>query len=83
MLANGHHDDPAGRPRLLLLTPRLPRTGSESDRALRAGGGHGFFDALELFDEGALVRLRHYAEVSPDRPLAGFWTEDEVEARFA
>ena len=83
VLANGHHDDPAGRPRLLLLTPRLPRAGSEGDRALRAGGGHGFFDALELFDEGALSRLRHYAEASPDRPLAGFWTEDEVEVRFA
>jgi hypothetical protein len=83
VLSSGHADDgPHGRPRLLVLTPRLPRSGTEGDRALRAAGGHGVFDVLELFDGPAAERLRHYAETSPDRPLPGFWREDEVEARF-
>jgi hypothetical protein len=29
------------------------------------------------------VRLRHYAGASPDRPSVGFWTEEDIEARFA
>ena len=83
VLANGHADDgPHGRPRLLVLTPRLPRPGTEGDRALRAAGGHGVFDVLELFDGAAADRLDHYATASPDRPLPGFWSVDEIEARF-
>ena len=57
--------------------------GAEGDRALRAAGGTGFFDVLEMFDDEALVRLRHYAGASPDRPSVGFWTEEDIEARFA
>ena len=84
VLANGHAgDDLRDRPRLLILTPRLPKKGAEGDRALRAAGGTGFFDVLEMFDDEALVRLRHYAGTSPDRPSAGFWTEEDIEARFA
>ncbi len=84
VLASGHADDgPHGRPRLLVLTPRLPRPGAEGDRALRAAGGHGVFDVLELFDGAATGRLHHYAQTSPDRPLPGFWGADEIEARFA
>jgi site-specific DNA-methyltransferase (adenine-specific) len=83
VLSSGHvADGRHGRPRLLVLTPRLPRAGAEGDRALRAAGGHGVFDVLELFDGAAADRLRHYAETSPDRPRPGFWSEDEVEARF-
>jgi hypothetical protein len=26
--------------------------------------------------------LRHYAETAPDRPLVGFWDEDEIANRF-
>ena len=84
VLATGHAgDEQRDRPRLLILTPRLPKTGAEGDRALRAAGGSGFFDAVEMFDDEALVRLRHYAGTSPDRPSVGFWTQDEIEARFA
>ncbi len=84
VLFSGHGANGAtGKPRLLVLTPRLPRAGAEGDRALRAAGGHGVFDVLELFDGAAVERLRHYAENCPDRPLPGFWSVDEVEARFA
>ncbi len=83
VLASGHEGDrPGDRPRLLVLTPRLPRTGSEGDRAMRAVGGSGFFDAVELFDEAGAARLAHYAEASPDRPLPGFFDEDEIAALF-
>ncbi|MBC8194236.1 MAG: site-specific DNA-methyltransferase [Acidimicrobiia bacterium] len=84
VLASGHDGDaPEDRPRLLVLTPRLPRHGSEGDRAMRAVGGSGFFDAVEMFDDAAVQRLRHYAENAPDRPLPGFWDEEEISHRFA
>lgn len=70
-------------PRLLVLTPRLPRYGTDGDRALRAVGGQGLFDVLELYDPLATERLHYYAEVGPERPLPGFWTEDEVMANFS
>ena len=76
-------DGVAGSPRLLVMTPRLPRAGAEGDRALRAVGGRGVFDVLELFDPAAVERLRHYAEHAPDRPLPGFWTSEEIDVRFA
>ncbi|MBJ30797.1 MAG: hypothetical protein CL466_05175 [Acidimicrobiaceae bacterium] len=75
-------DGGAGSPRLLVMTPRLPRAGGEGDRALRAVGGRGVFDVLELFDPAATERLLYYAEHAPDRPLPGFWSDDEVDARF-
>jgi len=84
VLASGHAGDaPEDRPRLLVLTPRLPRRGSEGDRAMRATGGSGFFDAVEMFDDAAVERLHHYAQYAPDRPLSGFWDEDEIALHFA
>ena len=75
--------DPSDRPRLLILTPRLPRPNSEGDRALRATGGTGFFDAVELFEPSDVARLGHYATNGSARPLPGFWTEGEIASRFA
>jgi len=83
VLVSGHTGlDPLERPRLLILTPRLPRPSSEGDRALRAVGGTGFFDAVELFEPTDVDRLVHYANQPGDRPLPGFWTEDEIAFRF-
>ena len=83
VLVSGHTGlDPLERPRLLILTPRLPRPSSEGDRALRAVGGTGFFDAVELFEPTDVDRLVHYANQASDRPLPGFWTEDEIAFRF-
>ncbi|MEE2646211.1 MAG: site-specific DNA-methyltransferase [Actinomycetota bacterium] len=75
--------DPSENPRLLILTSHLPRLGSEGDRALRAVGGSGFFDAIEMFDDEAVDRLTHYAKVAPDRPVPGFWTEQDIANKFA
>ena len=75
--------DTSDKPRLLILTSHLPRLGSEGDRALRAVGGAGFFDAIEMFDDDAVERLTHYAKVSPERPVPGFWTEEDIANKFA
>jgi len=70
-------------PRLLILTSHLPRVKSEGDRALRAVGGTGFFDAIEMFNNDAVARLTHYAKVAPELPDPGFWSEKEIATKFA
>ncbi len=49
----------------------------------RVVGGSGFFDAIEMFDDEAVDRLTHYAKVAPDRPVPGFWTEQDIANKFA
>ncbi|MXV86359.1 MAG: site-specific DNA-methyltransferase [Acidimicrobiales bacterium] len=63
--------------RLLMLTPHLPRVGSEGDRALRTLGPATVLDVIELFDEAAAVRLTSYADGAA-APLAGFWDDSEI-----
>ena len=65
--------------RLLMLTPQLPRVGSEGDRALRTLGPATVLDVIELFDEAAAARLTSYADGAA-APLAGFWDGSEIEA---
>ncbi|MCP3998454.1 MAG: site-specific DNA-methyltransferase [bacterium] len=66
--------------RLLLLTSHLPQPGSEGDKALRAAGkGGAFWDAVEMYDDAGRERLTSYATGESERPLPGFWTEDEAE----
>ena len=68
--------------KLIVLTPQLPKLKSEGDRALRAVCGSGIFDVIEMFNPNAQERLSFYAQTSPDRPLPGFWTEEEIEKNF-
>ena len=75
-------DDENAKQRLIVLTPQLPKSKSEGDRALRAVCGSGIFDVIEMFNEGAQERLSYYAQTSPDRPRPGFWTEEEIEKNF-
>ena len=65
---------------LVLLTSHLPEPRSGGNIALHAAGPEAFFDAMEMLaDGGTPSRLvaygtgRHY-----DRPLPGFWSEDEL-----
>jgi site-specific DNA-methyltransferase (adenine-specific) len=76
-----HRDEPTAPPiRLLLLTSHLPQPGSEGDKALRAAGkGGAFWDAIEMLSTSGRERLTAYATGEADRPLAGFWTEEDVE----
>ncbi|WP_428117685.1 DNA-methyltransferase [Candidatus Poriferisodalis sp.] len=69
--------------KLLLLTPHLPRAAGEGDRALRMLGAWTIFDAVEMFDDAAASRLRHYATGVADRPLPGFWDDTEIDASLS
>ena len=58
--------------KLMVLTPRLPRRGSEAEKALLAVGSGRLFDVVELFAPDTPARLAHYADgITP--PLPGFW----------
>jgi DNA modification methylase len=61
----------------LVLTTQLPRDGSEPDRALRAPGPGGIFDAVDLLSASGAERLAAYA-AGRASPLPGFWTEADV-----
>lgn len=71
-------EDSQNRSRVLVLTSNLPKAKSEGDKALRAIGPHGVFDAIEMFDDDAVrQRLARYAR-GVDAPIAGFWSERDV-----
>jgi site-specific DNA-methyltransferase (adenine-specific) len=73
VLANNHMAP------FVLLTSHLPRRGSEGDVALRAGGMNAFFDAIEMLSDEGRSRLETYAHGGHDeRPLTGFWTQQDV-----
>ena len=83
VLSSGHiNDEPKSKPKLLILTPQLPKLKSDGDRALRAVCGTGIFDVVEMFSDEGEKRLQHYSETSPERPLPGFWSEEEIEKNF-
>ena len=62
----------------VILTTQLPRAGTEADRALRAPGPGGIFDAVDLLSVDAVARLATYAAGRCGSPRAGFWSETDV-----
>ena len=62
----------------VVLTTQLPRSGSEADRALRAPGPGGIFDAVDLLAVDARARLTAYAAGRTRAPLPGFWADADV-----
>jgi site-specific DNA-methyltransferase (adenine-specific) len=65
-------------PRLLLLTSDLPKPGSEGDVALHAAVGT-IWDVIQMHEPAGMERLAAYADGDYSRPLAGFWTGQEVD----
>jgi hypothetical protein len=63
---------------LVVLTTQLPRVGTEADRALRAAGPGGIFDAVDLASPAAQKRLSLYAAGRPGPPLPGFWSASDL-----
>jgi len=78
LMANANAATDANHPRLLILTSNLPRPNSPGDRALRAVGAWNVFDAIEVFDDAGVARLQKYA-TGVTAPLAGFWTEADID----
>jgi hypothetical protein len=62
----------------VVLTTQLPRARTEADRALRAPGPGGFFDAVDLLSPDAQARLAAYAGGRIRSPRPGFWSESDV-----
>ena len=62
----------------VVLTTQLPRSGTEADRALRAPGPGGIFDAVDLLSPDGRARLDAYAAGRSGSPLAGFWADSDV-----
>lgn len=71
-------DEPQNPSRVLVLTSNLPKANSEGDKALRAVRPDQVFDAVEMFDAAGVARLREYA-AGHYVPIAGFWTDDDLE----
>ena len=72
-------DDPQNPSRVLILTSNLPKAGSEGDKALRAVGPGQVFDAVEMFDQKGVNRLRDYATGQVPQPLPGFWSGSDID----
>jgi len=62
----------------VVLTTQLPRSGTEADRALRAPGPGGIFDAVDLLSADARKRLMVYALGRGGAPRVGFWSAADV-----
>lgn len=67
----------------VVLTTQVAERGSPADRAVRTVGPAGLFDVIDLLSDEDCARLAAYAAGGrAERPLAGFWSPDDV-ARFA
>jgi site-specific DNA-methyltransferase (adenine-specific) len=62
----------------VILTTQLPRASTEADRALRAPGPGGIFDAVDLLSPAARKRLAAYAGGRSGSPRVGFWSAVDV-----
>jgi len=63
---------------LVVLTTQLPKPGTETDRALRAAGPGGIYDAVDLLAEAGRARLAAYAAGRQGPPLPGFWLDSDL-----
>ena len=79
VLANNAYGAGAENGPLVLLTSHLPRPGSDGDRAMRKAGPNAFFDAIEMLSDDGQARLAEYATGRHPRPLAGFWSQADVD----
>jgi DNA modification methylase len=77
-LGRAHVMAASGHAPLVVLTTQLPRSGTEADRALRAPGPGGMFDAVDLLSAEARKRLKAYAGGRCGAPRVGFWSAADV-----
>ena len=77
-LGRAHVMAASGHAPFVVLTTQLPRSGTEADRALRAPGPGGLFDAVDLLSADARKRLKAYAGGRCGSPRVGFWSAADV-----
>ncbi len=77
-LGRAHVMAAGGHAPFVVLTTQLPRSGTEADRALRAPGPGGIFDAVDLLSAEARKRLAAYAGGRCGAPQVGFWSTADV-----
>ncbi len=77
-LGRAHVLAAGGHAPFVVLTTQLPRSNTEADRALRAPGPGGIFDAVDLLSADARARLKAYARGRCGSPRVGFWTAADV-----
>ena len=77
-LGRAHVMAASGHAPFVVLTTQLPRAGTEADRALRAPGPGGMFDAIDLLSAEARARLGRYAAGRTGSPRVGFWSATDV-----
>lgn len=64
---------------IVVLSPQLTKKGSEGDTALRSAGPDAIFDAIDLLNPSAHLRLATYAVGGAhDTAAAGFWTSVDL-----
>ena len=77
-LGRAHVLAAGGHAPFVVLTTQLPRSGTEADRALRAPGPGGIFDAVDLLSADARKRLVTYAKGRGASPRVGFWSAADL-----
>jgi hypothetical protein len=77
-LGRAHVLAAGGHAPFVVLTTQLPRAGTEADRALRAPGPGGIFDAVDLLSADARKRLATYAKGRGGSPRVGFWSAADL-----
>jgi site-specific DNA-methyltransferase (adenine-specific) len=77
-LGRAHVLAASGHAPFVVLTTQLPRSGTEADRALRAPGPGGIFDAVNLLSADARARLDAYGRGRSGSPRVGFWSAADV-----
>src|SRR6202044_79065 len=77
-LGRAHLMAAGGHTPFVARTHPLPRSGTEADRALRAPGPGGIFDAVDLLSADARKRLMAYAKGRSGSPRVGFWSAGDL-----
>jgi len=78
-----HRHETANEPRLLVMTPRLPKPASPGRKAINAIGPRRLFDLIELSNASDLLRLQRYGTQLTSRPSLGFWTTEQISQSFS
>lgn len=78
-----HGTEAANEPRVLVLTPKLPKPASLGQKAINAVGPRRLFDLIELSNLSDLLRLQCYGTQLTGRPALGFWTTEQINQSFS